>query len=118
MAVGTLGHFEQTGEEDKCRRTSRIGRREQRKRDQCNLSDHPGFNKKGLWINSSAFATIKAKQDANGEPDKNRTLRTRRRIALRDQGIEWPKGTRPPTSRPSMEVPGRVNLTSMVTKLR
>jgi hypothetical protein len=45
------------------------------KQEQCQLSDHPDFNKKGLWIHSSAFAAIRERQEAKGEQDKHLKLK-------------------------------------------
>jgi len=45
------------------------------KREQCQLSDHLDFNKKDLWINSSAFAVIKGRQEAKGEQNKHPKLK-------------------------------------------
>jgi hypothetical protein len=45
------------------------------RRDQCQLSDHPDWNSKGLWIDSSAFAAIKKRQDAAGEQYKHPKLK-------------------------------------------
>jgi len=41
------------------------------KRDQCQLKDHPDWNKEGLWVNSSAFAAIAARHEAGGEHGKH-----------------------------------------------
>ena len=45
------------------------------KREQCQLSDHLDFNKKDLWINSSAFAVIKVRQEAKGDQNKHPKLK-------------------------------------------
>jgi hypothetical protein len=45
------------------------------RRDQCQLNDHPDWNNKGLWIDSSAFAAIKKRQDAAGEQYKHPKLK-------------------------------------------
>ena len=45
------------------------------RRDQCQLSGHPDWNSRGLWIESSAFATIKKRQEAAGEQDKHPKLK-------------------------------------------
>ena len=45
------------------------------RRDQCQLSDHPDWNSRGLWTERSAFSAIKKKQEASGEQDKHPKLK-------------------------------------------
>ena len=45
------------------------------RRDQCQLSGHPDWNSRGLWIESNAFAAIKKRQEAAGEQDKHPKLK-------------------------------------------
>jgi hypothetical protein len=45
------------------------------RRDQCQMSDHPDWNSRGLWIESGAFAVIKKRHEAAGEQDKHPKLK-------------------------------------------
>jgi hypothetical protein len=57
------------------------------RRDQCQMNDHPDWNSRGLWIESSAFAAIKKRQDAAGEQDKHPKLQV---VRVR-QGRHYPQ---------------------------
>ena len=57
------------------------------RRDQCQLSDHPDWNSRGLWTESSAFSAIKKRQEASGS-----------RISIRSSsGPNTPREVRSPT---------------------
>jgi len=103
------------------------------KRDQCQLRNHPDWNKEGLWVDSSAFAAIAARYEAGGEHGRHPKLKwneysnggnlpTQRAVGT-SQGRDRSKRTAlrltmQRTGRTFMGSPGRVILMSTKTKSR